>query len=274
MDKRNLQLMPVLLTASVDTRGMKGGKFTATEREKMYIDTLNYYIRLFTRKQIKATLVFVENSGWPQERVTKALDASSFVSVEYIALPPEHFVQERGKSYNEMLLMDEATLLSDNIRRAGRFFKVTGRYPILNLDRLMREAVAYNGGDVRYYADCKDHRVYEMLHLPINGHSGESRYFAVSMDFYDKHFRGRYQELDDFKGRNVEGFYLELIRKTKHERGVHGRYKTQARFSGKNGHNLGNGIAFFYSTDNDSLALKSKVALRQLFRWILPWWWC
>ena len=65
---------------------------------------------------------------------------------------------------------------------------------------------------------------------------------------------------------------LDVFRKTRGIPGCRDRFKTQARISGKGGHNLGKGWSFFYSTDNDSLALKIKCGLRQVLRWVMPWW--
>ena len=45
-------MMPLLLTASIDTRGMRGAMFSAEERERMYVDTLNFYISEFEKKGI------------------------------------------------------------------------------------------------------------------------------------------------------------------------------------------------------------------------------
>ena len=56
-------MLPILLTASVETRGMKGAKFSAREREKMYVDTLNYYISDLSKRKGDFILVFAENSG-------------------------------------------------------------------------------------------------------------------------------------------------------------------------------------------------------------------
>lgn len=52
--------LPVLLTASVSTRGMKGALFSDEEREQMYISTLAFYIN----KMQGVKLIFAENSGW------------------------------------------------------------------------------------------------------------------------------------------------------------------------------------------------------------------
>ena len=266
-------MIPILLTASVDTRGMKGAKFTAKEREKMYVDTLNYYIKLFGSEKYDTTLVFAENSGWSSGSIVNQLYKNDKVTVEYLSLALSDFVQEKGKSYNEMLLIDKAIEKSSSIKDNGCFFKVTGRFPIANLNVLVNEVYKIGGG-VKFYCDCKDHNLYDWLHIPINGHAGECRYYAVSLDFYNVYFKDKYTLMGIDTGVCVEQYFLDVIRKTKHLPGVKCRFRTQAHITGTGGHSLGKGWAFFYSTDNDSTILKFKRGLRQLFRWVLPWWWC
>lgn len=265
--------IPLLLTASVDTRGMNGAKYSAREREKMYVDTLNFYIDDFTRRKEQLEVVFVENSGWNKHAILNKLHSSDCVFIEYISLDCNDFDQSKGKGYNEMLLLDKATVESQTVSVAGCFMKVTGRFPIKNLYSLMKEVERRGGTQMKLYADCKDHKLYELFHIPINGHAGECRYFAVSLDFYDKYFRGHYVELNDFTGPLIEDFMLKVIRETKNQEGVNCRYRTQAHFSGNGGHSLGKGLSFFYSTDNDSVVMKFKFSLRQLIRWCLPWAW-
>lgn len=57
MNKYNL---PVLLTASISTHGMKGVCFTDEERENQYLTTLAFYLTHMPEHQF----VFAENSGW------------------------------------------------------------------------------------------------------------------------------------------------------------------------------------------------------------------
>lgn len=266
--------LPLLLTASVDTRGMQGSCFQAMEREKMYVDTLNFYIDHLGSKKERFEMVFVENSGWNKNSVLGKLHHSDNIYIEYIALEPELFDQSKGKGYNELLMMENAILASSTIQSAGAFFKLTGRFPILNLYSLLKEVDRRGGQKMKLYADCKDHNVYDWLHLPINGHAGECRYYAVSLDFWNRNIKGRYKELNDYTGPLVEDLFLEVIRNNKNLEGVHGRFRTQAQFSGGGGHSLGNGPAFFYSTDNDSVTMKIKRGIRQGFRWLAPWWWC
>ena len=268
-------MIPLLLTASIDTRGMKGAMFAAEEREKMYVDTLNFYIGEFEQRGIQSQIVFAENSGWKKEAVLQKLRQSKWVEIEYIALDTDGFIQEKGKSYNELLMMDRAIAQSAFIQKAGCFFKLTGRFPILNALDLVEEAERWGGkqGGLQFYGDCKDHPVFDWFGVNINGHVGESRYYAISTEFWNQHFSGRYAGMNDYEGRIVENLILEVIRETKHEQGVHCRYRTQARFTGSGGHTLGNGSPFFHSTDNDSAAVKLKLGIRQLIRWTLPWVW-
>lgn len=267
-------MIPILLTASVDTRGMSGARFAALEREKMYVDTLNYYIDDFRSREGEYELVFAENSGWSKTSILSKLHDADNVFIEYLSIDKELFDQSKGKGYNEMLLLDIASEQSASIQNSGAFFKLTGRFPILNLYALLKEVEKYSGKNMQFYGDCKDHNLYDWLHLPINGHAGECRYYAVSLDFWNKHFKSNYKKIDDYKGPLIEDFFLEVMRETKREIGVHCRYKTQAAFSGNGGHSLGKGLAFFYSTNNDSALMKFKRGLRQAIRWCFPWWWC
>lgn len=267
-------MIPILLTASVDTRGMNGAKFAAQEREKMYVDTLNYYIDDLGKREGEYELVFAENSGWSKYSILSKLHRADNVFIEYLAIDKDNFDQSKGKGYNEMLLLDIASEQSTAIQNSGAFFKLTGRFPILNLFALLSEVEKRGGRNMRFYGDCKDHRLYDWLHMPINGHAGECRYYAVSLEFWNKYFRGQYLNLDDYKGPLIEDFFLKVMRETKEEDGVHCRYKTQAAFSGNGGHSLGKGLAFFYSTNNDSAMMKFKRGLRQVVRWCFPWWWC
>ncbi len=55
--------------------------------------------------------------------------------------------------------------------------------------------------------------------------------------------------------------------------GYSGHEGSEVCRGGAGGHSLGKGAAFFYSTDNDSAVMRFKRGVRQLLRWVLPWWW-
>lgn len=63
----SMKYLPILMTASVSTRGMKGACFSDEERYGMYLGALRYYVDKFFIKpgavnDIK--IVFADNSGW------------------------------------------------------------------------------------------------------------------------------------------------------------------------------------------------------------------
>ena len=253
--------IPILLTATVNPQGMKGANFDPEERLNMYVEALEFYVK----KGLK--VVFAENSGSVVLVSAKVIAEN----VEYVDVSGPEYDQSRGKGYNETILIHKAVECSSMIQQAGCIFKITGRLKLLNIESLMSECVK---GNQVFRADCKDHKVYEWLHMPINGHAGECRYWFASTEFFESMMWSRVNELNDYEP-NIclaEDLMLDVCRQSRAKEGCSDRFRTQARISGKGGHNLGRGWSFFYSTDNDSFALRAKCFMRQLLRWLVPWW--
>lgn len=279
--------IPILLTATVNPQGMKGANFDVSERIEMYMDALRFY----AEKGLK--VVFAENSGWlTQEGNLTQISPSTQIlnegnicgyqelgirgNIEFVNVSGPEYDQSRGKGYNETILLHKAVNASKFVQEAGCFFKITGRLKVLNIDKLLGEVSGFKvqGSAFKFIADCKDHKVYEWLHMPINGHAGECRYWFASVEFFETMMWPRYNELNDYPPSIclAEDLMLDVCRRTRGVPGCRDRFRTQARISGKGGHNLGKGWSFFYSTDNDSLVLKIKCGLRQVLRWVMPWW--
>lgn len=279
--------IPILLTATVNPQGMKGANFDVSERIEMYMDALRFY----AEKGLK--VVFAENSGWlTQEGNLTQISPSTQIlnegnicgyqelgirgNIEFVDVSGPEYDQSRGKGYNETILLHKAVNASKFVQEAGCFFKITGRLKVLNIDKLLGEVSGFKvqGSAFKFIADCKDHKVYEWLHMPINGHAGECRYWFASVEFFETMMWPRYNELNDYPPSIclAEDLMLDVCRRTRGVPGCRDRFRTQARISGKGGHNLGKGWSFFYSTDNDSLVLKIKCGLRQVLRWVMPWW--
>lgn len=282
-----IDMIPLLLTATVNPQGMKGANFDPKERVEMYVSALKFY----ASKGLK--VVFAENSGWIRDGLPVSGEwleiMEKFDNVEFVDVSDDLsqnsiinpcYDQNRGKGYNETILLHKAVLKSRFVQEAGCFFKITGRLKVMNIEKLLKEVsdidegLAFRGERLRFLADCKDHKVYEWLHMPINGHAGECRYWFASVDFFEKYMWPRYEDLNDYEP-NIclaEDLMLDVCRKTRGMVGCRDRFRTQARISGKGGHKLGKGWGFFYSTDNDSFALRAKCFIRQCLRWCMPWW--
>ena len=264
-------MIPLLLTATVDPQGMQGASFPVGERVQQYVEAIGFY------RGLGLSVVLAENSG----RIdTLCCHFDGDDGIEWIDASKAPYDKNRGKGYNETLLIHEALGRSALIGEAGCFFKLTGRLRVLNIGRLLAECerrernLAARGALLRLQADCKDHSVYEWLRMPINGHVGECRYWFARTDFFEQRMWPLHDRLNDYGDAPwlAEDAMLEVCRQTRGEVGCRDRFRTQARISGRGGHTLGQGLSFFYSTDNDSLALRLKCGLRQLIRWILPFW--
>lgn len=262
-------MIPILLTATVNPNGMQGASFSVEERAQMYIEAIRFYVN---RASFGKTfsMVFAENSN-SIEVVRRAFD--NVEGLEWLDVSGPEYDQSRGKGFNETVIIKKAVETSEFIRKSGRFFKVTGRLKVLNIENLLKEC---SESGLRFKADCKDHRVYEWLRMPINGHSGECRYWFATSGFFMQTMWKYQERLNDYGEQMflAEDAMLAVCRETRGQKGCKDRFRTQARISGRGGHDLGKGLSFFYSTDNDSFALKLKCFVRQLLRWLLPFWKC
>lgn len=254
---------------------MQGANFSVAERLEMYADALRFYVE----KGLK--VVFAENSGFlleirnsrKERKETEFCEFLDHPNVELVDVSGPEYDQNRGKGYNETILLKKAVRASKFVQEAGCFFKITGRLKVLNIESLLCE-VSKLSSSLSFLADCKDHKVYEWLHMPINGHAGECRYWFASTEFFEQRMWPKLEQMNDYTTPPVlaEDVMLLVCRETRGLPGCRDRFRTQARISGRGGHNLGKGLSFFYSTDNDSLALRVKCGLRQLLRWVMPWW--
>ena len=242
--------------------------FSVNEREKMYIDTLNYYIKYLGRyKKDQYTLVFLENSGWNINNIRKCLISRNNVSVEMISLNPHIFKQEHGKGYNEMLMLDVGIKLSKNILEYGAFFKVTGRFPIYNVRTLMKEC--YKRSDFTLIMDFYDQSFFLRLGLPFKKVGCECRYYAVRISFYEKYLRNFYHNLQGDK--YIEGeLYKYLI--TVKGKGFYKRFLHQAIIGGKASVHKENKNVFL-NTNNISFVSFVKYGIRQFSRLFFPKLW-
>src|SRR5690606_2654244 len=102
-----MEKLPLLMTASVNTHGMPLARFSPEEREEMYLQVLRFYCRELLSKG-NYTLVFAENSGWDLSKVKAAIPEEYRAQTEFLSFDASHFDVSRGKSFNEVLLIEAA----------------------------------------------------------------------------------------------------------------------------------------------------------------------
>ncbi len=112
------------------------------ERMNDYIRALRFYCNV--PQTVIPRIVFIENSGSDLSRLhdvassAKAVDRVEFLSFNGLDYPPGY-----GRGYGEFKLLDYAMDHSTTLAAAGAetmLWKVTGRYRVLNIGRIIRAA--------------------------------------------------------------------------------------------------------------------------------------
>ena len=263
--------LPLLMTASVDPRGMLGANFSPAVREKMYIDALGFYLDELAGDEY-GKIVFVENSGWDLASIKGRLGCRANDRVEFMSLDPGGFDVRRGKGFNEFLLVSQAIRRSDAVQRAGAFLKVTGRYPVFNIKMFVRDAgdALYRRGQL-FYGDIKDHGLYEIMHLPWNGRIGSSVLFASTVDAWRSGIEPRMVKLDDRAGYWAEHLIYDYLMECRRSGlPVSCRFRRELQCGGLKGSN-GKGIGF--SKNNMSIKERLNRFVGNAIRICMPWFW-
>lgn len=258
------------MTASVSTRGMKGAAFSDAARERMYLETLGHYLETLPADR---PIVFAENSGWPLDTFKEVAEGRR---VEFVSVDPAICDQSRGKGYNEILMMNDAIARSAAIREAGAFMKVTGRYPIYNLPRLLKDAEAFLSGGGSFYGDMKDHKVFDVLfpHNTVkwNGHALGTAVFAATVDFYRRELSRSYEQCNDYTNDWIEVVWYRIMGKYRRMKnsGVRLRFPVEAAYGGWQGSDV---KTLACSQNNDSVKARFSRLVGNGVRTFMPWFW-
>lgn len=272
-----MDYLPMLMTASISTRGIKGACFTDDERLNMYVETLNFYCcnDLFSKRYYRnVAIVFAENSGFDLEVFKSLIWNLNGIKIEYISVDPSIFDISRGKGYNELLLIGEAVKRSFYIKRSSGFFKVTGRYPVYNIGYFLGKATdMISAGGYSMYCDIKGHRLYDILRLGWEAHVADVRLFGVRTDFFSEKILCRNDELNDYTGGLFEKLVFDVVKNELKKPGGHKivcRYNKEPRLGALEGSNV-NAVSFSKNRDGAKGRLKrfGGNSVRLLF----PWFW-
>ena len=256
---------PLVMTAAIDTKGMAGVSVQdVKERAGQYLGTLQFYLQ----NPAVTRIVFIDNSGYALDEFEELISHYADKQVELLSCDLNDYPRYLGKSYGELRILDYIAEHSRLVANAGGYFKVTGRFPILNIGKLLAEA--YGRRPWSMFCDNKDHRIYEWLHLGWTGHACDTRFFGVTLDFYQRHFHGRCAELDDSQNKLIEFMFFETARKAAQTETVVRRFKTEPEYAGKAGHVQ---TALLQVNNYSGAVAKAKRRIRQVGRWLAPWFW-
>lgn len=151
---RHVALLTATLVAPHDARNL--ARRDPALRLQDYLQAFDFYLDHLARGTMDA-LVLCDNSGHDLaafvERVATAglQDRVELLSHQGLDYPAQH-----GRGYGEFKLVDHAMHTSKLIAAMGphaRIWKLTGRYKLLNLERLVRS----HPPDADLYCHCRDH---------------------------------------------------------------------------------------------------------------------
>ena len=261
--------LAILLTATIKVQAV-GGNFSVEERAKMYYSTLEYYSNTIGKKY---PIVFLENSDYDLSSFKK--EFANKLNVEWLQFTPNTdipFDPEKGKSYNEYLMIKMGIIQSKTLKDCTHFLKITGRYAMLNIKRMIKE-IECRADDKVFMGDIKDTRLYELINSKNYGHWGDSRYWVSQIDFYKSNLMDCYLEMNDCQeGKWAEHYLLNMSRKNRKDKRFIFRFKNQVLFNGITGMRTSSDLASGRYRQ-DSLTIRLKCLVRYILRQLFPNFW-
>jgi hypothetical protein len=246
------------MTATIDPMGMPGvSRPDPRARESDYLQCLQYYCR--HDPQIHRIL-FLENSGWPLERLQREARFNNPYgkTLEFVSLRCNEFPRELGKGYGEFLMLDEGLRSSCLVRDADYIAKITGRYRLLNLTRLIERMQSARG----LLCDVRDHDIYRRLGIRATARYCDTRFFAFLPAFYERQIRGAYIRCNDARGYYAENLLFEVATRSDLQTEVCKRFPIEPDYRG---------FAGYGSKDFGSKSERGKRLVRAIARRVVPW---
>ena len=193
----NILIMTATITPKADVRSL--GRKDPALRRKDYEDALWFYGRLVG--QCIDRIVFVENSESDLSSLKAIAQQLNIVDdIEFISFPGLDYPQMYGRGYGELSLLDYAMENSQFIRECDvdtPIWKVTGRYIVLNIAKLIQQRPAFD-----FYCNMRNYpkKVVDMYMMAWTT-AGYRKYLQEKCKLYEKSSAAAFPERalrDDF----------------------------------------------------------------------------
>lgn len=177
----------ILLTATINPQGVVFVKRSnPIIRENDYIKAFKSWINMQ-----EFSIVFCENSGYKIDKIKNIIKKHRKKNIEILQFDGQCFPRELGKGYGEAIIIDYAIKHSKLIKSSEYVIKVTGRYFVKNIKKMIDTL-------------STDNDIYVMADLKKNLSWADSRIFACRSSFVVEYL-SKYQNILN----DSEGFYLE-----------------------------------------------------------------
>jgi hypothetical protein len=182
MGKVELNKRCLLITGTIVPNSIFVAHTNAEQRLNEYYNALLFYRREFQGDD----LYFLENSSYDFSKDKRFQDLFKEMKIQLMKFPVSDKF-DLGKGYQEFEMLDGAIdILADKYHS---FIKITGRYKVLNLAQIATLSKS------ELIIDC--HKKPGVAQTNV---------FSGTLDFYSKHLKNLYKEVND-----AEGIYIEKI---------------------------------------------------------------
>jgi len=172
-------LMTATITPPKDALSLK--RIDPNQRENDYAEALKYYLSI--PEQYVNKIIFAENSNSDLSRLKKLVnDTPHNKIVEFIEYPDgNNFPPYYGRGYGEQKLIDYAVDNSKILTEEDVIWKVTGRYKLLNIIKLIKTQPK----EFSIYCDLRKYRIT----------IADTRTYAFTLQGYRKYLYNKYHKL-------------------------------------------------------------------------------
>ena len=189
----------LVLTATIDPQGT-----SLTKRSDPIVRLEDYKkaLRFWLEEKSVSKIVFCENSNYDIQELTlieKKYNTQG-KQVEFLSFYGQSFSKHLGKGYGEMMIISHVMNNSQILNETTKIIKVTGRYNVKNIARLV-EYIQLNP-NVDIISDLSENLSY-----------ADSRVFACSNTFLKQYLCPMQEYLDDSKGSFFEHILAIAIHK-------------------------------------------------------------
>ena len=247
---KDVVLLTATVVAPVDVRNL--ARRDTGLRLADYLEAFDFYLAELARGSFDA-LVLCDNSAFDLAPfAARAREAGLSERVELISYFGLDHASSCGRGYGEFKLVDHAMQVSALIAAAGddvRVWKVTGRYKVRNIGRL----VATQPNDADLYCHCRN-RPLPWLDMYL---------MRWNRRAYDEIIRGVYRQLEqDETPTSAEQLFRRVLEGRRWSSRIVRRLRHVAAIEGIRG---GDNVAYG--------SMRRKYLLRVVAQRVLPWVW-
>ena len=186
----------ILLTGTIDPSVFNNTMTTLTDAETRLIQ-YNKAIKWWINKSPFDNVIFIENSGYKfDSNYFSSIAKSKRKNFEFIhGTPYLNETLQQGKSFGEIMLINEALEQSELLKSCDTFYKCTGRLIIKNINSVMK--LNYKSNNV-------------FLGIPSDKWI-VTWFFSVEKMFYRDVLQDSYKYVDDKNGVFMEHVYYQKL---------------------------------------------------------------